>query len=152
VSHYVGGIADWRAAGLPVEGHAAGEPTIGTLARQDVPTCGPEETLAEVRQRVRAAGWDTCFVVNERGIVLGRLHPSDLEGDDRAPAEEAMRPGPSTYRADVPIDQMLDVMQQEEIRTAPVTRPDGSLIGLVLREDLERVASTGSAGGAQRAE
>jgi CBS domain-containing protein len=144
VSHYVGGIADWRAAGLPVEGHAVSEPTIGKLARTDVPTCGPDDRLGDIRARVRAAGWDTCFVVTERGVVLGRLHRSDFEGDDRAPAEEAMRPGPSTYRADVPVDQMLDVMQQNEIHTAPVTRPDGTLIGLVLREDLERATSNSS--------
>jgi len=58
----------------------------------------------------------------------------------------------STYRADVPADQMLDVMQETEIRTAPVTRPDGTLIGLVLREDLERAASTPSGTSRQRAE
>lgn len=138
VSHYVGGISDWMAAGLPIEGRKAAEPKIGRLARTDVPTCGPADTVGDVRERVRVAGFKHCFVVNEHGVVLGRLHWSDLaDVDDGVPVEEVMRPGPSTYRADVGVDQMLDVMQQKGIRTAPVTRPDGTLIGLVLRKDLE---------------
>ncbi|MEX2045895.1 MAG: CBS domain-containing protein, partial [Chloroflexota bacterium] len=94
-----------------------------------------------------------CFVVNEHGVVLGRLHWSDLkQADDRAPVEEVMRPGPSTYRANVTAEKMLGVMRQKEIRTAPVTRPDGTLIGLVRREDLERATSSLSAGSAKREE
>lgn len=140
VSHYVAGISDWMAAGLPVEGRKAAEPTIGKLARTDVPTCGPADTVGDVRERVGAVGLKHCFVVNEHGIVLGRLHWSDLaDVDDGVPVEEVMRPGPSTHRANVPVDQMLDVMRQKGIHTAPVTRPDGALIGMVLRKDLEAV-------------
>ncbi|MGH2377054.1 MAG: CBS domain-containing protein [Candidatus Limnocylindria bacterium] len=147
------GISDWMAAGLPIEGRKAAEPTIGSLAHTDVPSCGPDDLVGDVRERVRAAGLRHCFVVNEHGVVLGRLHWSDLkQADDGAPVEEVMRPGPSTYRANVPADQLLDVMEQKEIHTAPVTRPDGTLIGLVRREDLERVASKPSAGAGQRAE
>lgn len=44
------------------------------------------------------------------------------------------------------VAQLLDVMRQKDIRTAPVTRPDGTLIGLVRREDLEEVTSKPSGG------
>jgi Mg/Co/Ni transporter MgtE len=151
VAHYVGGIADWTAAGLPIEGTRASEPTVGTLADPSVPTCGPRETLGAVRERVRAAGWDTCFVVNERRVVLGRLLEKHLEGDPDAPAIEAMDPGPSTFRPDVPAAQLLDLLQQRDLQTAPVTRSDGTLVGLVRREDLERAVSA-PAGHARRSE
>jgi hypothetical protein len=42
------------------------------VARTDVPTCALSEQLEAVRERVQAAGWDQCIVVNEQGIVLGR--------------------------------------------------------------------------------
>lgn len=153
VSHYVAGISDWMAAGLPIEGHKAAEPNIGKLAHTDVPTCGPGDLVGDVRERVRTAELRHCFVVNEHGVVLGRLHWSDLADiDDGIPVEEVMRPGPSTFRAHVPARQMLDLMQQKGIRTAPVTRPDGTLIGLVRRQDLERATSSPSAAGARRGE
>ena len=50
-----------------------------------------------------------------------------------------MRPGPSTFRPNVSVDQMLAYMDENELDTAPVTRSDGELVGLLLREDAERV-------------
>jgi hypothetical protein len=59
------------AMGLPVEGTAATLPRAVDVARNDVPTCGLKEPMGDVRERVRAAGWDACVVVNEEGVVLG---------------------------------------------------------------------------------
>ena len=70
---YAGGKADWAVHGLPLEGRTAGRRRVIDVARKDIPTCGPRERLGDVRGRVRAAGHDVCIVVNERGIVLGRL-------------------------------------------------------------------------------
>ena len=47
---------------------------------------------------------------------------------------------------------MAIAMQQKGIRTAPVTRLDGTLIGPVRREDLEQAASSPSASAARREE
>ncbi len=70
---FAGGKADWAVHGLPLEGRTAGRRRVIDVARKDIPTCGPREPLGAVRDRVRAAGHDVCIVVNERGIVLGRL-------------------------------------------------------------------------------
>ena len=111
VAHYAGGVADWMASGLAIEGTMANDLRVAAVARTDVPTCGPRETVADVSERLRALGWDTCVVVNEHRIVLGRVFPKDLrEADPGAPAEEAMRPGPVTYRPDFLADLLLDVM------------------------------------------
>ena len=92
---------DWLAAGLPTEGTTARLPRAGDVARKDVPTCAVDERLGEVRERVRAAGWDACVVVNEERIVFGLLRSRELEGDADARMERVMRPGPSTFRPHV---------------------------------------------------
>src|SRR3989442_13443195 len=97
VYEYAAGKADWGAYGLPVEGTVTKVPPIQQLARTDVPTCRLAETIRDVRARLGA--WTTCFVLSEEGVVLGRLHEKELEGDPKALAGDVMRPGPSTLRA-----------------------------------------------------
>src|SRR5262249_50006225 len=75
----------------------------GDVAHRDVPTCTLADNLQEVRERVRAAGWDTCIVVNEQRVVLGRLGRTAIAADTDEPVERAMTPGPSTSgRASAP--------------------------------------------------
>lgn len=136
VFDYAAGLADWMGAGLPFEGTKTDEIQLSAVARDDVPTCGLTELVGAVAERVRRSGWDTCFVVNEERVVLGRLHETELDGDPERTAEAAMRPGPSTYRPDLDAAELLDVMEQQDLTTAPITRSDGTLVGLVLREDL----------------
>ncbi len=56
VHDYVDGKLDWMAAGLPTEGSNALRPRAGEVARKDVPICGLQESIGEVRRRVREAG------------------------------------------------------------------------------------------------
>ena len=137
---YPAGKSDWMAAGLPIEGEAAGRPTAGTVARRDVPVCGLDESLRDVRARVRAAGWDACVVVNDARIVLGLLRAEQLGRQEDLTAEAAMRPGPSTFRPNVPIAEMAAVLAEHDLPNAPVTTSAGKLIGLLVREDVERTA------------
>src|SRR5919197_2509320 len=84
VYDYVPGRTDWAASGRPVEGEFASVPTIGSLAHRDVPTCALDERVAEVAERVRAAGWDTCLVTVNEGLVLGRLFRARARSARRA--------------------------------------------------------------------
>src|SRR5579884_675687 len=81
VYDYTAGKLDWMAAGLPTEGTGASRPRAGDLARQEVPTCRLDERLGEVRDRVRARGWNAAVVVNEQRVVLGLLRARELEAD-----------------------------------------------------------------------
>ena len=137
---YAAGKLDWIAAGLPTEGVAAGRPTAATVARRDVPTCRLEDSLRDVRERVRAAGWDACVVVNEQRIVMGLLRAEELGREGNVTAESAMRPGPSTFRPHVAIDEMTKFMATHDLPNIPVTTSAGELIGLLVREDAERAA------------
>ena len=58
----------------------------GSLARTDVATCRLETPLAEVRTLLDGSDWDSCFVVNEERIVLGRVYRSDVSDATHLPA------------------------------------------------------------------
>ena len=62
----MGGKQEWLAYGLPLDGEDAQMPRAGDRAARDVPTCSPSERVGAVRERVHAAGWDVCVVVNEQ--------------------------------------------------------------------------------------
>ena len=141
VHDYAPGKTDWFAAGLPMEGGLASVPTVGDVARRDVPTCAPAERVGAVRERLRGTGWDRCVVVNEERIVLGLLREKDLAPGPAATAEEAMRPGPTTVRPDTPAGKMAERMQKRGTGTVLVTTPDGELVGLLYGEDAEQVAA-----------
>lgn len=106
VYDYAVGKLDWMAAGLPTEGTNSKRPRAGDLARKDTPTCGLKERLSEVRERVRAIGWDAVVVVNEERVVLGLLRSKELDSEGDRPIEQAMKPGPSTFRPFVSIEKM----------------------------------------------
>jgi CBS domain-containing protein len=140
VYDYVGGKLNWLASGLPTEGKLASVPRAGDVARPEVPTCGLEERLRDVRARVDASRFDTCVVVSVDNVVLGLLRPSHLAKDAELRVEEAMSPGPSTFRPHVYITEMAEHMTRHDLPSAPVTTGDGILVGLLVREDAVRVA------------
>jgi len=85
-----------------------------------------------------------CFVLNDAGIVLGRIYRSDLRAGRGPAAIDAMRPGPSTYRPNVTAREMLARMLEHNLHTAPVTMSDGRLVGLVRRRDLQPIPGSTS--------
>jgi CBS domain-containing protein len=140
VYDYVDGKADWLAAGLPTEGTNAERPTARDVARRDVPTCRLDEPIGEVRERVREAGWDACVVVNDERIVFGILRERELDQGTDQPVERFMRPGPSTFRPNVPIEEMAGFMTEHDLVSSPITFSDGRLVGLLRKDDAVRVA------------
>ncbi len=138
VYDYVAGKADWGSAGLPLEGSSGSETRAGAHARRDVPTCRLDEPLAQIRERVEQADWDTCFVVDQEGVVLGRIGRSALQRDDELSVEQAMTPGPSTIRPSARLNDVVARMRKQNLSNLPVTTSNGQLVGLLAREDAER--------------
>src|SRR6184192_2939750 len=99
VIDYVPGKQAWYEENEPREGKAVDEIWIGDVADADVPTCDPAEQIGAIR--ARAAGADTCVVVNGDRVVLGLLRKKELNGAAQATAEQVMRPGPKTFRPSV---------------------------------------------------
>ncbi len=135
VYDYVAGEADWFASGLPREGRDARIPRVGDVARGDVPTCRLTELAGEVDERIRAAGWETCIVVNEERVVLGRVRAAALAADPEASVEQVMEAGPTTVRPDARVSEAVERMQNKHVRSMVVTTSDGRLVGLLRRDD-----------------
>ena len=139
---YAGGKADWAVHGLPLEGRTAGRRRVIDVARKDIPTCGPRECLGDVRDRVRAAGHDVCIVVNERGIVLGRLRRDCWEREAETPTEDCMELGPPTERPDKFLTEVIERLRK--VGSLLVTwygrdEDGGRLVGVLSRADAERM-------------
>lgn len=130
------GKQDWMGAGLPTEGSNAQRPRLADVVRRDVPTCALGESVGDVRDRVIAAGWNACVVTSDQRVVLGLLRAKELESDPELPVERVMRPGPSTYRPFVSVEEMARTMTERNLENSPVTTSDGRLVGLVRREDV----------------
>jgi CBS domain-containing protein len=137
VYDYVAGKKSWGSFGLPREGTSVPERTAGDAAHREVPTCALDEPFAGVRELVRASGWDTCIVVNDEHIVLGRLGRNAVASDSDGSVEEAMSPGPSTVRPSIGTDALLERMRSRNLTSYLVTTPNGRLVGLVRCDELE---------------
>jgi predicted transcriptional regulator len=135
VYDYVAGKLDWMAAGLPTEGTNAMRPRAGEVSRKDVPSARLDERLGEVRARVQATGWDAAVVINSERVVLGLLRSKELEKDPNLRIEQAMRPGPSTFRPYVSIKEIAENMTKHMLESSPITTSDGRLVGLLLQKD-----------------
>jgi predicted transcriptional regulator len=105
--------------------------------------------MADAKARAQATGFDACVVVNERRVVLGLLRSQELEADPETPAEQVMRAGPTTYRPNVPAHEAGARMRARGVDVLTVTTPDGTLVGLLRREEAEEAVNT-AAGDSQR--
>ncbi len=69
------------------------------------------------------------MVLNEQGVVLGRLRQAALNGDLDARVEDVMELGPTTARPDVEADSLLERLRQHRIPSIVITASDGRLVG-----------------------
>jgi CBS domain-containing protein len=137
VYDYVAGKADWLAHGLPTEGERAQVPRAKDVLRRDVVTALPDELVGVVAARVAGSPYGFALVVANDGTLLGRLRKAMLDADPAARAEQVMEAGPSTIRPDRPLAELAERLRRRDLRTAVVTTPDGKLLGVVLRADME---------------
>jgi len=133
----VAGKADWLAHGLPTEGEQAQVPRAKDVLRRDVVTALPDELVGVVAARVAGSPYGFALVVANDGTLLGRLRKAMLDADPAARAEQVMEAGPSTIRPDRPLAELAERLRRRDLRTAVVTTPDGKLLGVVLRADME---------------
>lgn len=132
------GIADWLAFGLPTEGKRANALRVGPASHRSVPTCGLTDSIADVRKKIAGTDWNSCIVVNEHRIVLGRVRSDDLDGDPGQQVEKIMEPGPSTVRQSEYLEVLVKRMKKEDVSTIIVTSSDGTFIGVLRRDEGEQ--------------
>jgi CBS domain-containing protein len=131
VYDYTAGKIDWIASGWPTEGPGPSQPRVLSATDPNVPTCHLTEEVGTIRRRL-GDGATFCVVVNERRIVAGRLeHLDRLDPEDRRPASEIMRAGPTTIRPSEDLGAVRQRMRERHVEHLLVTTPDGELLGLV---------------------
>lgn len=80
--------------------------------------------------------WDICVVTNARQVVLGLLGRSALRSTSQTTVEDAMTPGPITIRPSARLEAIRERMREQNLTRIIVSRSDGTLLGVVRREDL----------------
>jgi hypothetical protein len=145
VHEYKAGKLDWLAAGLPTEGENSRCPRAGDASRKDATVCGLKDRLGDVRDRAVQSGLGVAVVVDGQQIALGLLRSKELDMDSNLTVEQAMRPGPSTFRPYVAMKEMADHMVEHSLDSAPITTSDGKLVGVLLKSDAIRMAADAAA-------
>ena len=125
------------AFGLPIEGTEANVLRAADIARRDLPTCHPGDQLGPVHERVQAAGWGVCIVVNEANVVLGRLRGDIWNAPADTVVQDIMENGPTTFRPDNKAQALVDRMRRRNVENTLITRSDGALIGMFYRAEAE---------------
>jgi CBS domain-containing protein len=140
VYDYVFGKVDWLAHNLPVEGERATPPTAGRVMHDDVVSCGPTDGVADVLAAVETSPYPFAVVTGSRQVVLGRVPASALRKASDGPVAEIMELGPSTVRPHRSAHDVAERLAKKDLRWAIVTTPEGRLLGIASREDLDRIA------------
>ncbi|MDP9071604.1 MAG: CBS domain-containing protein [Actinomycetota bacterium] len=132
---YVAGKVDWLAAGLRTVRADTNERRAIDAVDDAPPTCGPDTPLGELPEG------DSVIVVNAERVVLGRVPASRPDGPEQT-AEQVMQPGPTTVRANEPLDPLLARMADRSVVEMLVTTPEGRLLGTVRRTAGEHSQAT----------
>ena len=133
VYDYAPGKVDWLAHGLPTKSEEELPERVGDAADNRVVTCGLDDRVGDVRERVTGSPFGFALVTGEGGVLCGRLRKAALDGDPDARAEDVMEAGPSTVRPHRPLNDLLQNLAKRDLRFAIVTTPEGRLIGVIRR-------------------
>ena len=136
------GKSEWALEGLPLGGRIAGQRRAIDVMRKAA-TCGPDATLGEAREHAEASGDPLCAVVDDSGVLLGRIDGAALEGDPAARARDVMEPQPPTEKPDTFLHSLAERLGRNPHPSVLVTsrgyHEGGVLLGALYREDVERV-------------
>ncbi len=140
---YAAGKADWAVSGQPMEGRTAGRRRAIDVARTDVATFAPDQSLREVRAEMAGGDTDFCLIVDPRGVLLGRIDGEPAEADPNARAGDVMRLAPGTVKPETFLHDLVDGLRDSRFKRTIVTAREpeeaGRLVGVLFLADVERV-------------
>jgi CBS domain-containing protein len=95
-----------------------------------------------VRELIERSPYPFALVTSENGTLLGRAPRSALDraSSDR-PVFDVAEPGPKTFRPHVSAEKVVGVLADKDLRWAIITTPEGRVLGVASRQDLERVST-----------
>jgi Mg/Co/Ni transporter MgtE len=90
-----------------------------------------------VRRAIVESPYGFALVLSPGGVVLGRVRKSALETlSDADPIDAVLEPRPQTIRPHLTEAKLGERFEAYGFRALIVTRPDGTLIGLLRRDDI----------------
>ena len=131
VADFVGGKLEWLAHALPVEGSGPHHAVAGDVVDERVVTCGPGAGLDEIRAILDSHDASSCVIVNDHGVVLGRVRRKRLT--DSSALDDVIEPGPSTVQLTEPLGPLTERMTKAKVESILVTTPKGELLGVLHR-------------------
>ena len=123
---------------MPSEGSRAKRHKISDVVRQ-ITSCSPHELIGEIKQRLQETPF--CAVLDSNNVVLGLLEGNAWGVDDNTRAEDIMSLAPITFRPNRAIHEAKEYFSKHGLETSLVTNPDGKLVGMAFRSDIEKLAS-----------
>jgi len=131
VYDYVGGKLEWLAHALPLEGAGPHHAVAGDVVDEHVVTCGPDAGLDEIRAILDSHDASSCVIVNDHGVVLGRVRRKRLT---LSPVlDDVIEPGPSTVQLTEPLGPLTERMTNAKVESILVTTANGELLGVLHR-------------------
>ncbi|HUJ34309.1 MAG TPA: CBS domain-containing protein [Solirubrobacteraceae bacterium] len=140
VYDYVPGKVDWLAHNLEVEGEDPGPRTVGRVMRDDAVRCAPTDRAADVHESIDRSAYPFALVTSPGGVLLGRVGASALDPESERRVGAVAEPGPKTFRPHHSAENVARQLAEKDLRWAIVTTPEGRLLGVASREDLERAS------------
>jgi rhodanese-related sulfurtransferase/sulfur carrier protein ThiS len=125
----------WVGCGLPVEGDLRGDDRVGARAHRPS-TCGPDATIGDIAEDLRAPDTSVVVVVNDDDVVLGAVHPHAAGLPPSTSVLAAADPGPATVRPSMTRFELAESMKKDQQDHILVATSGGELIGLVHRAQL----------------
>ncbi|TMK34773.1 MAG: CBS domain-containing protein [Actinobacteria bacterium] len=136
---FAGGKTAWIERGLPTEGTGPFLLVAGQVLRPATATCRPETRAGEVRAELEPGPDSICAVTNDHSIVVGRVRWKDLPEDDDVRVGGFMQLGPATVRPREELRDLVERMRAAGVKAILVTSEEGRLLGVVNRDDGERL-------------
>ena len=141
VSDFVLGIDHWGAYGLPLVGRAAYGRTVRDLIAKDVPRCAASLAIGDARSVLAGAGESQCVVVDQGGVAVGILDSDAPEDDPDTPVSLVMANVGQTVRPNAKCAEARRLLQGQASNRLLVTNPEGVLVGVVHRSDLDSAST-----------
>jgi len=134
VYDYVSSKAAWMACGLPIEGTLRPERRAGGVARPAV-RCAADARVGDVSDALRASD-QRVVVTTDDGVVLGVVRSSAAGVDPSTPVAAVLDGSPPSVRPSVTTEELAESMDRDRRTFVLVTTPDGTLIGVVERDQV----------------
>jgi rhodanese-related sulfurtransferase/CBS domain-containing protein len=134
VYDYTASKAAWLACGLPSEGTVRSGSRAGAIARTDVATSAPDDTVGDLADQ---GPKDSLTVVVAGDVVVGVVRPEARQLPPDLAVRDVMLTAAPSVRPSITAAELAKSMDRDGQRWVLVTHLDGVLVGVVHREDLD---------------